>query len=333
VGVLDGLQTVTSYYSGSTTTFTFEAPGPAPTTARLGSCIIPRFTASYVVTASGQTLPIDRRVTMNTFRNHNFAVGDRVSLNFSNGNPLPVDGEFVVETVVDQDTFTVLGSSLAHNLTNQQENTIYIFPHLPQPLVRSGNLVGRASTYALGSTETDISQMPINAPTVFNYFLPDFKFPGTLASQGLRTPEFQTTSDTNVIRQANFMWNGVMNPGNTNGISSFRSGSNALVMDFGPWMGNATDLGLGAGPTPTVPWTNDQNIGALIDRMNTLLLGGQLPAAGKAIIQSFITANTGVNSYTNINYSNTAPTDTQKRDRIRAVIHFLISSADFNIQR
>jgi hypothetical protein len=129
------------------------------------------------------------------------------------------------------------------------------------------------------------------------------------------------------------MWNGVMNPGNTNGISSFKTGTNALVMDFGPWMGNATDLGLGAGSTPTVPWTNDQNVGALIDRMNTLLMAGQLPASGKAIIQNFITANTGTNLYTNIAYNNTTPTDTQKRDRIRAVIHFIISSADFNIQR
>jgi hypothetical protein len=67
--------------------------------------------------------------------------------------------------------------------------------------------------------------------------------------------------------------------------------------------------------------------------MNVLLLGGQLPAAAKSIIQSFITASTGVNTYTNIAYNNTTPNDTQKRDRIRAVIHFLISSADFNIQR
>ena len=131
MGVLDGLQTVTSYYSTSTTTFTFTAPGAAPTVARTGNCILERFTGSYIVTTSGQLPPNDRRITLNTFRNHNLAVGDHLSLNFSNGNPLPVDGDFVVETVVDPDTLTVLGAS-ANGLTNQQENTIYIFPHPPQ---------------------------------------------------------------------------------------------------------------------------------------------------------------------------------------------------------
>ena len=402
VGLFDGLQTVTSYYSGSTNSFTFEAAGPAPATDRTGNIMAQRSTASYVVTNSGLAAPNDKRITFNLFRWHNLAVGDRVSVNYSNGNPVPVDSEYVVNTIVDQDTFTVLAPSAGTLLNNQQENTVYVFPHPPLALVRSGNLAARASTYALGATETDISQSPLNAPTVFNYFLPDYKFPGTLASQGLTTPEFEDTSDTNVVRQANFFYNGVFNPSNTNGLSSFRSGSNALVMDLGPWMGNATDLGLGAGTNTTKPWTNNENLSVLIDKLNLLLTGGQIPASGKAILQNFISyerivsaisvANpctittsaphnlqtgytvvisgvsggtftptinaayavtvTGANTFTvpvsctsvtglnltsariqNVGYNNTTPTDTNKRDRIRSLIHLILTSADYTIQR
>jgi hypothetical protein len=32
-------------------------------------------------------------------------------------------------------------------------------------------------------------------------------------------------------------------------------------------------------------------------------------------------------------YTNAAPTDTQKRDRLRSIIHFILSSPDYTIQR
>jgi hypothetical protein len=34
-----------------------------------------------------------------------------------------------------------------------------------------------------------------------------------------------------------------------------------------------------------------------------------------------------------ISYNNATPTDTQKRDRLRAIVHFLLISPDFTIQR
>jgi hypothetical protein len=165
-------------------------------------------------------------------------------------------------------------------------------------------------------------------------------------------------------------------------------------------MGNATDLGLGAGPAPAEAWTSNANLSTLIERLNTLLMAGQLSASSKTIIQRFlndrvvsaiatgnpctvtspnhgwnngdtvtisgvtggsfsstinasrvitvINANTftvpvnctsisGLNLTgalaTVVPYTNSAPSDTNKRDRLRAIIHLILTSPDFTIQR
>src|ERR1041384_1576773 len=86
-------------------------------------------------------------------------------------------------------------------------------------------------------SSSSLLQTPMNSPTVFNFYFPDYKFPGLLASAGLTTPEFQLTSDTGVVLQMNFLESGILNNvGNTNGLSSFNNGNGAIVLDLGPWM-------------------------------------------------------------------------------------------------
>ena len=272
---------------------------------------------------------------MDTNFDHHLKVGDQVQVVFFTGaNPIPTDMVVAVESIVDLNTWTFLASSVGTNLaSNQGNNSVYQFPLIAQPLARSGNVSSRPSTFAMGNTDADFDQTPLNAPTVFNYFLPDYKLPGALASQGITTPEFQDTAETNVIRESNFFERGVYALGNTNGLSSFKNGTNALVMDLAPWMGNANanagSVGaiLGAGSNTGQAWTSNTNLPVLIDRLNTLLLGGKLPAGAKTQIQTFV-SNT-----TNIPYNNTTPTDTNKRDRLRAILHFLLTSPDFIIQR
>jgi len=323
--------TSTSTDTVAGTTFTIAPPAGGFTTTGTGTLMIPRFPpGSYVVTNSGQAAPNDKRITVSTITDHHLNTGDHVFLSFFIGQvtPVPFDNEFIVDSVVDLNTFTVLSTVTGTNLTTQSDNRIYVFPLLSQPVNRSGTVTSGLSNFALGTTNTDLAQTPLNAPTVFNYFLPDFRYPGTLASQAITTPEFQLTSDTNVVRQTNFFFNGVFNPANTSGLSSFRSGGNSLVMDLSPWMGLAVDIGgLGAGPQPTQAWTSNANLGTLIDRIGALLMGGALPSNAKAIIQNFV-SNT-----TNVPYTDAAPTDIQKRDRIRSVLHLIITSAEYTIQR
>ena len=179
------------------------------------------------------------------------------------------------------------------------------------------------------------------------------------------------------------------------------------------WMGNAVSTAgtvgavLGAGPQTGQMWTSNANLGTLVDRMNTLLLGGTLPAGAKTEIQNFVghrsiasisstnpctvttTAShnfgptgktdivtisgvtngtfttggpingtftmtiTGLNTFTvpvnctiaptaggltnaafsAVAYDNAAPTVTHIRDRLRAILHLILTSPDYTIQR
>jgi uncharacterized protein (DUF1800 family) len=282
--------TSASAETGTNITFTFTVPDTS-TSVRSGNCMIPRFSpGSYTVGASGLPSPNDRRVTMRTNEAHHLAVGDQVQLNIYGGNPQPADLVATVESIVDEKAWTFLvSSSVSGYSASQGNNSVYQFPLVSQPVTRAGTINSRSSTYQLNNTDTNIDQSPLNADTVFNFFLPDFKFPGELAGAGLTTPEFQLTSETTTVRQANFLFNGVFNPGTTNGFSSFASGNNSLVMDYSTWMtGNAVALGLGAPANTGFPWTHNQNIGVLVDQMALLLTANQLNPSAKAIIRDFV---------------------------------------------
>jgi uncharacterized protein (DUF1800 family) len=402
--------------SGGGTTFTITAPD---TTARTGLVRMVGFRGSYTVSSSGLAAPNERRITFDTtnwfssneIADHHLVVGNSVFANFTAGNPIPPDREHIIESVPDANTFTVLTDLAGTGGGNDSDNGMWIFPLVAQPTARTGSVTALPSTFNMGNTNSDLDQTPLNSPTVFNFFLPDFKFPGSLASLGITTPEFQDTAETTVIRQSNFIYNGLFNPGNTNGIGSFRSGSNALVLDFSPWFGNATDLGLGAGTQAGQPWTNNANLSDLIDQMSMLLVANGVSATTRTYIREFLyqtissipvsnpcsvttptphgltsgdtitisgvtggtfrnsgnTANVSINQaftvtvtsatsftlnisggirctstaglnltsahFSPIAYNNTTPSDTNKRDRLRAILHLILTSPDYTIQR
>ncbi|HWN96654.1 MAG TPA: hypothetical protein VNT99_16615, partial [Methylomirabilota bacterium] len=107
---------------------------------------------------------------------------------------------------------------------------------------------------------------------------------------------------------------GVFNNGNnTNGLSSFNGGNGSITLDMGPWM--------------TAANTSDAGIPGLVDGLNTLLCSGQLSANAKAVIVSYV-ANT-----TRFPLANPTPTNAQMRDRVRAVVHLIVSSPEFIVQR
>ncbi|MFK7910114.1 MAG: DUF1800 family protein [Akkermansiaceae bacterium] len=56
----------------------------------------------------------------------------------------------------------------------------------------------------LTNTESGLGQEPLAAPTVFNWFLPDYTVVGPLANAGLRTPEFQIANEISVITNINY---------------------------------------------------------------------------------------------------------------------------------
>jgi len=68
----------------------------------------------------------------------------------------------------------------------------------------NNNLPG--SRYRYGVTDAPLVQTPWKAPTVFNWFLPDYSPDGPIAGSQLVAPEFQVTTETSVISSINYFW-------------------------------------------------------------------------------------------------------------------------------
>ena len=101
-----------------------------------------------------------------------------------------------------------------------------------------------------------LAQEPMRAPSVFNFFEPDFTRPGPLAAAGLYAPEFQILTDTTAITAPNMYYNHIfLQPG---GIS----------MNFDSIVGLASDP--------------DQ----LIATLNLHLAAGQLSAGSIAQLKA-----------------------------------------------
>lgn len=50
-----------------------------------------------------------------------------------------------------------------------------------------------------GWVENELAQSPLNSPSVFNFFRPDFSQPGEISERGLVAPEFEILDETSVI--------------------------------------------------------------------------------------------------------------------------------------
>ncbi|MCW1885038.1 DUF1800 family protein [Luteolibacter flavescens] len=129
----------------------------------------------------------------------------------------------------------------------------------------------------------DLNQTPLGAPSVFNFYRPDYQFPQMGAD--ITTPEFQLTTGTSVINQANFVHDAFfMWPprSGTQGLASFLQGNKIICMDLTPWM--------------SLMASND--LDNLIDELNKRLMAGQFPAEGKQVIKDFVTNKTVSSSST-----------------------------------
>jgi uncharacterized protein (DUF1800 family) len=111
----------------------------------------------------------------------------------------------------------------------------------------------RTGSYGNGSTEDPIwglGQMTLRSPTVFNWFAPGYVPPGTSIEQaGLGAPEMQMTNVTSVVGYLNYMQTAIGSDA-ANGFDVFSS--------------YAAEMNLAATP------------GALLDRVNLLLMAGRM---------------------------------------------------------
>jgi uncharacterized protein (DUF1800 family) len=295
--------------SATSTTFTVNL-GAVPANPAAGSALIPRFAAGYNVT--NDTTGGGSFIDFSTGASHNLKAGDNVFINIliTNNGPAPLpDGVYTVSSIRSRNVFRVV-SPTRYTAGSQSSGGMLAYPVKDPTWTRSGTCTVRLGTFSVGGTGGDLGQTPLNSPTVFNYFYPDYQYPGPMAQAGMTTPEFQLTDDSSIMNLTNGLTGGILS-GTTNGYTNYKSSS--IVCDLGPYM------------TPAL--TSNAGIKDLIDSLGTLLTGGNLTSGAKDIIAGYV----GNNS--NFGYTTPTPTVTQMRDRVRAVVHLILVSPQYAIQR
>ncbi len=115
-----------------------------------------------------------------------------------------------------------LGAVVRAILTDYEARTLSVatnagYGKLKEPLLRVTSLLrGNSVTsstgrYAINNANGSLAQSALSAPTVFNFFEPDYVQPGILATAGLYAPEHQILTATTAMSIPNYLYNFIFN--------------------------------------------------------------------------------------------------------------------------
>lgn len=151
------------------------------------------------------------------------------------------------------------------------------------------------------SAATNLNQNPLRAPSVFNFYPPDYTPAGPLAQNGLVGPEFAITNSTSVAGFSDFSKWGI--------IGGFDHGSatvgNRMIPDYSFY------LALTTSPQE------------LIDELDLLLCAGGMNASFKKQV---------VQSVGGVSVSNPV-TAAQRAERLNMALWLIINSPDYSVQK
>ena len=141
--------------------------------------------------------------------------------------------------------------------------------HEREPVVRLTNLLRafNASSpdgkFSVRNANANLGQEAMHSPTVFNFFEPDYTAPGPITEAGLKSPEFEITTETTVVTIANYL-------------------DTAIYGSLGP-----------ASDRITLNLSNEQTLAAnptqLVDHLNSLLMANNMSAAMRNILINAVT--------------------------------------------
>ncbi len=189
------------------------------------------------------------------------------------------------------------------------------FGKLKEPLLRATAILrafdggannGRVQIF---NPETNLAQAALRAPTVFNFFEPDFVQPGLLTTAGLFAPEYQILTDTTAISMPNQLWNY---------IYPNRSGMPGVTTAFNP--AEAT-VGVRFDPAILALARTPQ---ALVDYANLVLAAGALP---KAVTDRFLASITAMPVGTGATFAGA------DLERVRSAVYLTVSVPQGAIQK
>jgi uncharacterized protein (DUF1800 family) len=176
-----------------------------------------------------------------------------------------------------------------------------------EPLVRFGNFMrafdvnSQSGYFRLWNLEDPVSslgQNPMRAPSVFNWFRPDYSPQGPIRAAGLVAPEFQIVHEGTITSWINFISYNAEGRMPTDGSVA----RDRLAPNF------TRELGLA------------NNAQQLVDHLNLVLAAGQLSQPTRATIVD------AVNSIP-------SSTDQGRQSRVTAAITLVMSSPEYLVQK
>lgn len=209
------------------------------------------------------------------------------------------------------------------------------FGKLREPNLRAANLmkafnaVAPNGKYELRNMQVYMDQKALNSPSVFNFYQPDYRPPGVLASQNLYAPEFQIMTDSTAILNPNYAHYSLT------GWRQWTNGSPTptyFVGDFNQWGTNyestdprhKTDL---VQPNYTTEISLASNPEALLQRLDLLMTYGNLSVRQHQIIRE------ALERITQSTHSQTAYPNDYLRKRVEFAAYLISISPEFSIQK
>lgn len=233
---------------------------------------------------------IQRMVTSNPSR----AYIQRVATVFNNnGAGVRGDLKAVVQAVLLDTEARAPSSGQSANYGKQREPVIRFATFLRALGATSQN--GINDIHYLDGSDDGLGQSPLLAPSVFNFYSPNFRQPGAVARAGLYSPEFQITTETSVVGSLNFFSSFFNNEGYGNGASRLVISLTALQT-------------LAATPA------------SLVDRLDALLFAYQMSASTRQRLLQMLGALPGGSA-------------SDRKDRVKAALIVTAISPDFVIQK
>ncbi len=206
------------------------------------------------------------------------------------------------------------------------------------PLNPANNLPG--SRYRYPQTDANLAQTPLAAPTVFNWFLPDYRPDGPIADAALVAPEFQITTETSVISSINYFWTltwsltgqsvnvlgsvynaNVSPPFTPQTDLGYSTNADNVIADFDAWVAKYN----------AYTGTEAERDQALIDELDLLLTSGNL--AARYPIDSGDSDENPREILIDVLTNSFGTGGNGPREKVRTAFYLLTTSPEFVIQK
>jgi uncharacterized protein (DUF1800 family) len=169
---------------------------------------------------------------------------------------------------------------------------------------------GRVFTYS--HPEDEFAQLPLSAPSVFNFFKPNFAQPGEIREAGLVSPEFQIHTDTQLVTAPNYLgWRIFLFWDGTN--YSVAQDPEETLMDYDALRALAADPA------------------ALVDHLNLVMMSGQMSTYMRELLIDRLEGALP-DAIPGLGLGGT-PTQRTSLWRVQQALYLIVNSPEFSVQK